>query len=157
MLVKNTHNKNFEALKALGISDARKHFSEIINSSVNTNKVAVISHAKAARSKRAFVIGEGVLSDIFDFIRFKPMIETVESNVQISYEGFTFCGIGKTEAEAISDLLEDVKETVMEYFSDEEYEMNMQYRNTRKRQPYYLKLAYCETDKCLIEALGLPH
>lgn len=157
MVSKKAQDQRFDAIKTLGISDARRHFSEIIDSSINIDKVAVISRANSNHSKRAFLIGERVLSDLFNFIRFDPIIETVKGNIQISYDGFSFYGIGSTKEEAIMELLEDVRDTVRDYFSDEEYEMNMQYRNTREKRPYFLKLAYCEDDTCLIKALGLQH
>ncbi len=149
--------ERYESIKSLGMAQARKEFSNVINSSVNDDKISVISHGKMLNAKNAYVIGEEMLKDILKFIRFNPLIEHVDGDVQISYEDFGFYGIGNNMEDATSDLLESVKYLVVDYFSEDQFPINMRYENTRKVHPYYLKLATCHNDACLREALGLQH
>ena len=139
----------------IGFRELRNNISEVFENVIYNYEIVKSTNKKKRHSDSAVILAAKLLDGILYAYSFKPVVQrdTQTGLQKITLNEIDVIGSGKTKEDAAASLLEAVKRSTVDYFSN--IDLNMRLDEQKKKLPYYLKIRQCETLLELEDLLSL--
>jgi len=139
----------------IGFRELRNNISEVFENVIYNYEIVESTNKKKRHSDSAVILAAKLLEGILYAYTFKPVVQrdTQMGLQKITLNEIDVIGSGKTKEDAAANLLEAVKSSTVEYFSN--IDLNMRLDEQKKKLPYYLKIRQCKTLQDIEDLLSL--